>query len=268
MKVRAAASLREFEASPVDRYVVEGNFCGLQYGLRHAALLYRGDVDEGAAKASVRFIARGGQPPMQPGCSILDARGLTHVSPAAFQTLLDFMLSTRDMWTDRVLKQAIVCDEQTQGASVVGLLHYMKVPYPIEFFARRDQAMAWIDAPPGFVQALDEVDAAWRGGSPLEAKVVAAYAALGLAASSGDIAAQLGTSTRSLQRRLGEQGTTLRAIRESSQLEMACQLLSTSTLPVAEVATRVGFATPSSFVAWFDARQGTTPRRWRLRQSG
>ena len=72
-----------------------------------------------------------------------------------------------------------------------------------------------------------------------------------------------GHSEHNLRRWLHDSGTSLS--REIAQLrrEKACQLLSTSTDSIAEVAELLGFSSPSVFSRWFKKQTGTGPREYR-----
>lgn len=267
MKLRAAASIREFEAMPVDRYVSDHEFCGVQWGVRHSAMLYRGCVGIEAVRASTRFIARVGEAPMVAGTSLIDVQRMDGVAEEAFALMLEFLQRTREQWRERVLKQALVCNEGLTGSSVIGMLHHTKPAYPVQVFTRRAEALAWLEVPSGFAAALEDVEAASAGRSAFELQVIAAIDALGQNAGPEAVAAKLGTSVRSMQRKLQQGGSSWRSLSEQSKRETARRLLTTTSAPIAEIARRVGFATSSGFVAWFVAHEGETPRRWRMRTS-
>ena len=55
----------------------------------------------------------------------------------------------------------------------------------------------------------------------------------------------------------------LKAERSSTHLERAYALLAQSTIPVKQIAARLGFATPSSFTLAFRRATGTTPACYR-----
>lgn len=76
----------------------------------------------------------------------------------------------------------------------------------------------------------------------------------------GDIAKRLGLSARSLQRTLGEGGETFALMRTRVRLDLADRHLASGEL-VKVVASRIGFASTSHFVAWYRAQRGTTPGR-------
>ncbi|WP_417711279.1 helix-turn-helix domain-containing protein [Roseibium aggregatum] len=98
---------------------------------------------------------------------------------------------------------------------------------------------------------------------PLRVRAVAATLALSGPVSVGQIAAQLGASSRTLQRQLADQGVSLRAIVEESRLEIARVLLCKTDLDVQEIAARSGYSTPSGFSRAFARWAGCAPRIFR-----
>jgi AraC-like DNA-binding protein len=74
----------------------------------------------------------------------------------------------------------------------------------------------------------------------------------------GAISAQLGTSERTLRRRLTEAGTSFEQLLENLQRERAEALLK-GTYPIREIALAVGFSDPSAFSRAFKRWTGKTP---------
>jgi AraC-like DNA-binding protein len=80
-----------------------------------------------------------------------------------------------------------------------------------------------------------------------------------------DLAAKsLGTSPRTLQRRLCDRGTCFWTIVEESRFEIAAALLRGTRLSVQEIGTRLGYGTPSAFSRAFVKWAGMPPRAFRL----
>lgn len=78
-----------------------------------------------------------------------------------------------------------------------------------------------------------------------------------------EIAAQLGTTPRTLRRALAAEGTTFEAIRDRVRFAMASELLALTPLPLGDIALTLGFATPSAFVRAFRRWTGRAPSAWR-----
>ena len=78
------------------------------------------------------------------------------------------------------------------------------------------------------------------------------------------VAAQLGISPRSLQRRLEDEGHQFAELLAGVRRELAAAYLANSAHPVTTVAGLLGYASPSSFTRWFTAEFGLPPKAWRF----
>ena len=79
----------------------------------------------------------------------------------------------------------------------------------------------------------------------------------------GKIAKSLGMSTRTMQRRLGELGTTYHDVLDEVRRVSARRLLADTDLGIGEVAFLLGFEEVNSFARAFQAWEGSTPAKWR-----
>lgn len=77
------------------------------------------------------------------------------------------------------------------------------------------------------------------------------------------VARDLALSARTLQRRLGELGTSYQRELDGARHDAALRLLRASELDIPEVAFLLGFEELNSFTRAFREWEGTTPRRWR-----
>jgi AraC-like DNA-binding protein len=82
------------------------------------------------------------------------------------------------------------------------------------------------------------------------------------------VAACLGMSLRSLQRRLGEQGVSYVSLLSDTRKELACAYLLEERYSVTEVAFRLGFDDASAFARAFRRWTGLSPTEYRARASG
>jgi AraC-like DNA-binding protein len=78
------------------------------------------------------------------------------------------------------------------------------------------------------------------------------------------VAAELAMSSRTLQRRLQDEGTTFRALVDEVRMARARELLADGTTAAA-VATRLGFSDPTAFRRAFKRTTGETPRTFTVR---
>ena len=82
-----------------------------------------------------------------------------------------------------------------------------------------------------------------------------------------DVARDLGTSDRTLQRRITDAGTTFRNLVAEARRELCRQLLPNVSLEVDEVACLLGYQDTTSFYRAFREWEGTTPSHWRANNS-
>ena len=82
------------------------------------------------------------------------------------------------------------------------------------------------------------------------------------------VARKLGTSSRTLQRRLGTEGLRFQAVLEGTREALAKHYLRTSALSGAEISFLLGFKDPNSFFRAFNAWTGATPEQVRLNLVG
>jgi AraC-like DNA-binding protein len=81
-------------------------------------------------------------------------------------------------------------------------------------------------------------------------------------ASKDTVAQQLGTSQRSLHRRLQTLGTTYRELLDTVRADLAREQLSGVT-PITEIGERLGFSSRQAFMRWFRQVTGDTPSQYR-----
>jgi AraC-like DNA-binding protein len=81
-----------------------------------------------------------------------------------------------------------------------------------------------------------------------------------------DIAAMLHMSSRTLQRRLQDQGSSFQKVMEEARHRLARQYLNNSFLELNEAAYLLGFNNANSFVRAFRTWEGVPPARWREMQ--
>jgi AraC-like DNA-binding protein len=77
------------------------------------------------------------------------------------------------------------------------------------------------------------------------------------------VAKQLGMSPRTLQRRLGELGSTYQQLLDDVRRRAARRLLANTDLGIGEVAFLLGFEEMNSFTRAFQSWERTTPAKWR-----
>lgn len=83
-----------------------------------------------------------------------------------------------------------------------------------------------------------------------------------------ETALRLHVSPRTLARRLGEEGSSFRAIKDATRRDIAYSRLTKTRQPIALLAADLGYADPSSFYRAFVSWSGTSPERYRNHLAG
>jgi len=81
-----------------------------------------------------------------------------------------------------------------------------------------------------------------------------------------DIADALHISSRTLQRRLQDEGFSFQRVLEEARHQLACHYLNNSVLELNEAAYLLGYGDANSFVRAFRTWEGIPPARWREQQ--
>lgn len=79
-----------------------------------------------------------------------------------------------------------------------------------------------------------------------------------------EAAARLHLSPRTLHRRLEEEGSSFRAIKDATRRDIAYARLTKTAQPIAHIAAELGYADPSTFYRAFVSWSGVSPERFRL----
>ncbi|WP_231638143.1 AraC family transcriptional regulator [Piscinibacter sakaiensis] len=124
-------------------------------------------------------------------------------------------------------------------------------------------AVPWLDgAAEAALQALGDDGLAAR------ARRLAAQALPGGEPPLARIAAALGCSERTLQRRLADEGWTWRRLLDDTRRELATEALRDPRRPVTELAYLLGFVDANSFYRAFRRWTGRSPQAWRRGSAG
>jgi AraC-like DNA-binding protein len=111
---------------------------------------------------------------------------------------------------------------------------------------------------------LDQEDAVARTRSFINATMIREPASLCI----DDAAKFMGMSTRTLIRRLGNDGTSFQELRDSARQDLALRLLRKPNLTVESIAAATGFSDAANFSRAFKRWFGASPRRYRRERTG
>jgi AraC-like DNA-binding protein len=266
--MRGAQSIAQFLDNPVGQYIVRrhlivwcrsAKLCGSAYwgcpdALDVAELIQLYDLD------------------LRPGLTapfdvITDGRHLTQIDPLAMGGLARYWVRRIPEFATRIGKQAVIRPGGLSGIIVAGVYQIFRPQHALEIFENANAAYEWIDPRAG-AEAAAEVESILegvRGLSPtltaLRQYITDNLATLEIARASH----ALGLSERSLQRALGEVGTSFRAEVISARVHAAQKLLDETDLPIAEVGRVVGCKSPAHFSSLFRRITNQSPAEYRAR---
>ena len=256
-----AADLADFLAAPVGRCLAGP--CWLYFYPRPtlAGFAIWGRPDADAIERLIGVLRVELDTP--PHVSLVDARRLEAVDARAFDAIGAYVTREAETLARVVRKLALVAPSGGMIRAVAaGFFDVAPQPYPVEIFDDAERACAWLGEPDP-ASLLDAI--ARAGNEPADLARLRGWIEAHLGDVDVDRAARaLGQSTRSLQRRLKDAGTSFQREVKRAQLAVAERLLRDTDAPVTRVALDVGLS-PAHFSALFKSETGLSPREWRDR---
>lgn len=218
---------------------------------------------------------QGSEATLYPGC-----RGLLHEYPrhvAEFATLAGLVLARRVTNTDIVPKAVTFKHAAPARVSehlrLFGVAPSFGCAETTLVFNESVLALKIGSAQPGLASYLDAYAREVLSRLPQNASLMAQVErAITSALPRGvpeidDVAAQLGMTSRTMQRRLGEESETFQVLVDRARQRLAERYLEDDKLSLAEIGFLVGFADPSNFHRAFKRWKGETPSAYRARSS-
>lgn len=198
--------------------------------------------------------------------SLVDLREVESVEPAAFEVLLQFVSGLREQMRDRLVRQALVRPAGLVGVLTEGFYVMLQARHPVKVFGTLAAAARWLK--PDDPEPLAELVKIFSAPSPRASSLAVPlrrWLSERPTASPPEAARALGVSLRTLQRRLGEQGTSFQAQLRLVRVQHAERLLADSELKISAVAQEAGFATSQQLATAFKAVVQLTPSEFRDR---
>ena|GEM_PF-2869136 len=209
------------------------------------------------------------QPPTMAarGDVLVDLGRVEAVSPEAFARLVEGSLGRMDVLRARIQRQVVVRPGGVVGAVAEGFSAFIRPDYAWQVVEDLHTGFALLRGDDRTAEITALVDQAMAG-SPLVARLHAWLLPHCAQATVEDAAAALALSTRTLQRRLGEEGSSFGHELAAARIHRAQQLLLDGNRKIEAIATEVGCATPSSFTLLFKRHSdGLTPTEFRDKHS-
>lgn len=248
----------EFQAKPAGGYVAGTHWLYFALGdepLYGYALWGKPSAEDMTALVALmdRELAR---PPHE---ALVDLRDLENATPEAFDVLAQWTVKNAAALAKGVQHTAIVRPSGVLGAVVSGFFEMSSRPFPVSFWPSVEDALTHLKRDPSAAKQLAAARAEVSG-EPALLRALRGQPDIDAAARN------LGLSTRTLQRRLGELGTTFEKELRRHKVERAARLLADTDAPITAIAIDVGFATAQHFATAFQEQFGETPTAWRQRE--
>jgi AraC-like DNA-binding protein len=199
--------------------------------------------------------------------ALVQLQALQAVEEDSLRAWAQFMERTIERSRAVTRREAIVRPSGTIGMIVSGFYGVVPVEYPTAIFASRDDACTWLRVPKAqrrVIASLSERVLAEARATPDTLyqlrELLAAQPARGTIVS---VARALGTTERTLQRRLGEAGTSFERELGAARVAAAKTLLLRSGMAMKEIAHEVGLPSASRLSQLFAVHERTSPTEWR-----
>jgi AraC-like DNA-binding protein len=198
---------------------------------------------------------------------LIDCR---HVDRTDGSVMVGFVHRARQWvppWSRSIARQAFVLPPGINGMMIAGTMPAAGAQHRILFTQDLDEAVAFVDHAAARVahEAATAIAVQARGSSVLLFRVRSVLNASLAGVTIQDVASQLGTSTRSLQRELGRHGSSFSDELRRLRIAAARALLVDSDVKIEAVAAKVGFGTSSRMSAIFRRELAVTPSELRVR---
>ena len=201
------------------------------------------------------------------GRVLMDCRDLTRIDPDVLVVFTGLAREALARWSARVERHAMVVPDGISGILLAGPLPLLAPPYPFRFGVGLDEALDFIEHPAARTAHAEARAIAdeLRGSSRLLGRLRVEITRDLETASLERCAIALGTSTRSLQRELGQLGTSFSVELRKCRVAAARDLLVMGDTKIEAVAARVGFGTASRLTAALRRELGITATELRDR---
>jgi AraC-like DNA-binding protein len=262
--MQPAEDASDFLRRPMGRYLIRSTWIAFCASDAVSGFMVWGSPDATQTTSLMEVIAARGSVLAFPMARWVDLRRL-EPGPDIFSAFADYFVANADILGKAVTRVAVLHSGALMRAVVAGFHEVVSAPYPIRALGEPVEALSWlgIAGEPRFVRELDELYAFATGTSPLLSQLRSWLTARLRNPSLRNAAAAMGSSQRSLQRRLLEQGTSFQRELCTLRIEVAKRLLLDIDKPIKAIAYAVGCASTYHFGEVFRRETGHNPSEFR-----
>jgi AraC-like DNA-binding protein len=263
--MRAAGSLDEYRVRPIGTYLSGPTFVVWWHSPQLNGISFWGRPEAQHVHTVTAALQSEFGTGLEEHASIVDARYMDGVDPAAFYAMSCYVVQNRKSMNRCYTSQAILRPSGLVGAVVAGFHAVLDTMYPVKVFTNVEPALEWLGARDA-AQALDELDeirAREIGTAPVVVALRRHLEQRPGTVTVDHVARVLGLSSRDLQRQLRAANTCFRTEQRAAQVRMAKTLLLETTYDLKRIAIEVGCSSGQRFSAFFRESVGVPPSRWR-----
>ncbi len=260
--LRPAPTYDDFLANPLGRFVVDHQFMAWVASPSLIGYTMWGTPGERDVDNIARPLDHPHPAGLLPRCNVLfDIRRVESVDFVAFDRFFATTLRRLPELAQRIARQAVVRPGGLVGAIAEGFGNLILPSYGWRVVDSAAHGLAWLgeSAMAEHLAFLERTVDETRAASPELARLRGWIAAQRAPASIEEAARALGMSRRSLQRALAAAGTSFREESERHLVAQALRHLRETEETIEVIAQRLGFASLSSFAAFFRRRTGQSP---------
>jgi AraC-like DNA-binding protein len=268
--VRQASDIGEFLAAPVGRWVRGRRFVVWCHAPNLVGSLHWGRAEAEDMQTFLRAIDVAGAPGVRPPLDVLvDVRRAELPDAAAFGATMEHV---RDHWARYVRpvkRSAFIHASNLSAAAATGFWGPIAPDFELRLFGDPAEGFGWFARPDGAAAATQvaELTAETFSEAPMTL-ALRAHLAGESTLKKADIAAAgraLGVSSRSLQRRLEEEGTSFRNELARARIDAALPLVRDGEIKLDAVARMVGCSSLAAFSRLYRRMTGESPSQARAR---
>jgi len=193
---------------------------------------------------------------------LFDGSRVEAVDAAAHAMLLEHFRARAEVLTRALTRVAVVHGPGVIGALFAGYPKILALRCETRTFVDTDAALVWLGADER-VRADSIAIADSLGARDGDLQKLSAFLDENPGASLVEASRLLGVASRTLQRKLRDEGTTFRGEVDRARRDRALGRMLDSDDPLTTIAMELGFSSLQSFTDWFRAQVGEAPSAWR-----
>ncbi|MFO0551083.1 MAG: AraC family transcriptional regulator [Polyangiaceae bacterium] len=260
--------LEAFRRDPIGRFVADRTWAhfAIHAGLFGVVLFGRPDRD--TTGALVRSLHVELEAHVAAHQSIIDATRLEVADEGAFDAIAAYVRAQRAALSAKVTRLVLVPAPGLRGAVVAGFFGVLEAPYPVLVATDVESGLESLGEPRANALQITSIAESATGVGAFVGRVRDYLVAHLADATIESLAVALAVSDRTLQRRLGEAGTSFRRELMLVRLGVAARRLHSTTEPLTNIALETGFSSLQHFSTKFHEVYGVSPTAYRVAGPG